>query len=161
MSTPILRIVVTDANLLINLMHVSRLGLLAKIPNHDPSTYARSPRSQSDGPRSMLRSGDGWLKVEVISDLGAMTMFTELIAHVGRGEAACIATLHKMARGGKAHEPAVWCGEQAHSGRCHRRRIEEATSLLARSARPVPGTGPRRTDARASTRNGPSGNRLG
>lgn len=35
MSTPLLRIVVTDANVLINLMHVSRLGLLAKIPNHE------------------------------------------------------------------------------------------------------------------------------
>jgi len=34
-STTLLRIVVTDANVLINLMHVSRLGLLAKIPNHE------------------------------------------------------------------------------------------------------------------------------
>jgi len=33
-STPLLRIVVTDANVLINLMHVSRLGLLAQIPNY-------------------------------------------------------------------------------------------------------------------------------
>lgn len=35
MSTPIVRIVVTDANVLINLMIVSRLALLAKIPNHE------------------------------------------------------------------------------------------------------------------------------
>lgn len=35
MSTTLLRIVVTDASVLINLMHVSRLGLLAKIPNHE------------------------------------------------------------------------------------------------------------------------------
>lgn len=35
MSRPLLRVVVTDANVLINLMHVSRLGLLAKIPDHE------------------------------------------------------------------------------------------------------------------------------
>jgi hypothetical protein len=34
-STSLRRIVVTDANVLINLMHVSRLGLLGKIPNHE------------------------------------------------------------------------------------------------------------------------------
>jgi predicted nucleic acid-binding protein len=35
------------------------------------------------------------LTVEVISDLGAITVFTELLAHIGRGEAACIAIAEK------------------------------------------------------------------
>lgn len=35
MITPVLRIVVTDSNVLINLMHVSRLGLLGSIPGHE------------------------------------------------------------------------------------------------------------------------------
>lgn len=98
MSTPLFRIVVTDANVLINLMHVSRLGLLAKIPNHE-FVVPEHVREEITIPeqRATLDAAvsDGWLKVEVISDLGAITMFTELIAHVGRGEAACIAIAAK------------------------------------------------------------------
>lgn len=35
MNTPVLRIVVTDSNVLINLMHVSRLDLLRSLPGHE------------------------------------------------------------------------------------------------------------------------------
>jgi predicted nucleic acid-binding protein len=97
-STPLLRIVVTDANVLINLMHVSRLGLLAKIPNHE-FVVPEHVREEITipGQRATLEAAvnDGWLKVEVIDDLGAITMFTELIARIGRGEAACIAIAAK------------------------------------------------------------------
>lgn len=98
MSTPFLRIVVTDANVLINLMHVSRLGLLAKIPNHE-FVVPEHVREEITIPeqRATLEAAvnDGWLKVEVIDDLAAITAFTELIAHIGRGEAACIAVAAK------------------------------------------------------------------
>lgn len=94
MTTPLLRIVVTDANVLINLMHVSRLGLLAKIPNHE-FVVPEHVREEIAIPeqRTTLDAAfaAGWLKIEVIDDLGAITVFTELIAHIGRGEAACIA----------------------------------------------------------------------
>jgi predicted nucleic acid-binding protein len=92
-STPLLRIVVPDANVLINLMHVSRLGLLAKIPNHE-FVVPEHVREEITIPeqRATLEAAvnEGWLKVEVIDDLGAITVFTELIARIGRGEAACI-----------------------------------------------------------------------
>lgn len=98
MSTPLLRIVVTDANVLINLMHVSRLGLLAKIPNHE-FVVPEHVREEITIPeqRATLDAAvsDGWLKVAVISDLGAITVFAELLAHIGRGEAACIAIAAK------------------------------------------------------------------
>lgn len=98
MSTPLLRIVVTDANVLINLMHVSRLGLLAKIPNHE-FVVPEHVREEITTPeqRATLDAAvnGGWLKVETIDDLGAITAFTELIAHIGRGEAACIAIAAK------------------------------------------------------------------
>jgi predicted nucleic acid-binding protein len=85
---------VTDANVLINLMHVSRLGLLAKIPNHE-FVVPEHVREEITIPeqRTTLDAAvsEGWLKIEVIDDLGAITVFTELIAHIGRGEAACIA----------------------------------------------------------------------
>lgn len=98
MSTPLLRIVVTDANVLINLMHVSRFGLLAKIPNHEfvVPEHVREEITIAEQ-RSTLdaAASEGWLKIEVIDDLGAITVFTELIAHIGRGEAACIAIAAK------------------------------------------------------------------
>lgn len=94
MSTPPQRIVVTDANVLINLMHVSRLGLLAKIPNYE-FVVPEHVREEVTIPeqRTTLEAAvkEGWLKIEVLNDLGAITVFTELIAYIGRGEAACIA----------------------------------------------------------------------
>lgn len=98
MSTRLLRIAVTDANVLINLVHVSRLGLLAKIPNHEfvvPEHVREEITSPEQRATIDAAVRDGWLKVEVISDLGAITVFTELLAHIGRGEAACIAIAAK------------------------------------------------------------------
>lgn len=96
MSTPLPRIVVTDANVLINLMHVSRLGMLAKIPNHE-FVVPEHVREEITIPeqRATLNAAvtEGWLKVEIIDGLEAV--FTELIAHIGRGEAACIAIAAK------------------------------------------------------------------
>lgn len=98
MSTHPLRIVVTDANVLINLMHVSRLGLLAKIPNHE-FVVPEHVREEITIPeqRATLDAavGEGWLKIEVIDDLGAISVFAELIEHLGRGEAACVALAAK------------------------------------------------------------------
>jgi predicted nucleic acid-binding protein len=88
-STPLLRIVVTDANVLINLMHVSRLGLLAQIPNYEfvVPDHVREEITLPEQ-RTTLDAAvtAGWLKLEVIDDLGAITVFTELIAHIGRGD---------------------------------------------------------------------------
>lgn len=98
MSTSLLRIVVTDANVLINLMHVSRLGLLANIPNHE-FVVPEHVREEITIPEQRVTLdeavSDGWLKIEIIDDLEAITAFTELIAHIGRGEAACIAIAAK------------------------------------------------------------------
>lgn len=94
MSAAGVRIVVADANVLINLMHVSRLGLLAKIPNHEfvvPEHVREElllPQHRAAVDAAVI---ERWLKVEVMSDLGAITAFTELIANLGRGESACIA----------------------------------------------------------------------
>jgi predicted nucleic acid-binding protein len=93
-TTDLRRIVVADANVLINLMHVSRLGLLAKIPNHEfmVPEHVREETSRPEHRAALDTAvGDGWLKIEVMNDLGAITVFTELIANIGRGEAACIA----------------------------------------------------------------------
>ena len=89
-----MRIVVTDANVLINLMHVSRLGVLGTIPAHEfvVPDHVREEITNSEQRAILERAiGDGWLKVEAITDLDAIAVFTELITHIGRGEAACIA----------------------------------------------------------------------
>lgn len=94
MTAPLRRIVVTDANVLINLMHVSRLGMLADIPNHE-FVVPEHVREEITIPeqRTTLDAAltAGWLKLEIIDDLGAITVFAELSAYVGRGEAACLA----------------------------------------------------------------------
>jgi predicted nucleic acid-binding protein len=93
-SAAVVRIVVTDANVLINLMHVSRLGLLGCIPGHE-FVVPDHVREEITTPeyRALLDRAidDGWLKLEPITDLGAIATFAELIEHLGRGEAACIA----------------------------------------------------------------------
>lgn len=89
-----MRIVLTDSNVLINLMHVSRLGLLRAIPAHEfvVPDHVREEITNVEQSAVLDRAiGDGWLKVEAITDLAAIAVFTELITHIGRGEAACIA----------------------------------------------------------------------
>jgi predicted nucleic acid-binding protein len=93
-SAAVRRIVVTDANVLINLMHVSRLGLLGRIPGHEfvVPDHVREEVMVPDHRASVDRAiDDGWLKLEPIIDLDAIATFAELIEHLGRGEAACIA----------------------------------------------------------------------
>lgn len=80
-------------------MHVSRLGLLARIPNHE-FVVPEHVREEIGLPeqRAVLAAAidDGWLEVEAITDLGALTVYTELIANLGRREAACIAIAAKQ-----------------------------------------------------------------
>ena len=94
MTTQLRRVVVTDANVLINLMHVSRLDLLAGIPHHE-FVVPEHVRDEVKLPeqRAVLDAAvrDGWLKVAIVSDLNAVAVFADLIVHLGRGEAACIA----------------------------------------------------------------------
>jgi predicted nucleic acid-binding protein len=97
-NAPLLRIVVTDANVLINLVLVSRLALLSKLPNHEfiVPEHVREEISIPEQRAAVDTAiSNGWLKLEVISDLGVITAFTELIASLGRGEAACIAIAAK------------------------------------------------------------------
>jgi predicted nucleic acid-binding protein len=98
-NTPLVRIVVTDSNVLINLMHVSRVSLLAQIPQHEfvVPDHVREEITNPDQ-RVLLDTAvvDGWLKLASITDLEAIALFTELVAHIGRGEAACIAIAAKQ-----------------------------------------------------------------
>lgn len=98
MNTPVLRIVVTDSNVLINLMHVSRLELLRSLPGHEfvVPDHVREEITNPDQRAALDAAIDaGTVKLESITDLDALATFTELIAHIGRGESACIAIAAK------------------------------------------------------------------
>lgn len=98
MNTPVLRIVVTDSNVLINLMHVSRLELLRSLPGHEfvIPDHVREEITNPDQRAALDAAIDaGTVKLESITDLDALATFTELIAHIGRGESACIAIAAK------------------------------------------------------------------
>jgi len=97
-NTPVLRIVVTDSNVLINLMHVSRLDLLRSLPGHEfvVPDHVREEITNPDQRAALDAAIDaGTVKLESITDLDALATFTELIAHIGRGESACIAIAAK------------------------------------------------------------------
>jgi predicted nucleic acid-binding protein len=97
-SEAITRVVVTDANVLINLLHVARLDLLSKLPGHEfvVPDHVREEITNTDW-RALLDAAvaHGRLKLAILTELDAITVFTELIVHIGRGEAACIAIAAK------------------------------------------------------------------
>ncbi|MFC1643211.1 hypothetical protein ACFL5O_11095 [Myxococcota bacterium] len=93
-----MRVVVTDSNVLINLMHVLRLGLLGRIPGHEfvvPDHVHEEIRDEGQRQRLDSAIADGWLRKESITSIDALAVFADLIQHIGRGEAACIAIAAK------------------------------------------------------------------
>lgn len=93
-----MRVIVTDANVLINLIHVHRLDVLGRIPGHEfvVPDHVRDELTEP-GSRTLLDDAirEGKLQLEVLADLDAMRVFVDLIRHIGRGEAACIALAAK------------------------------------------------------------------
>ena len=93
-----MRVIVTDANVLINLMHVARLDLLDRIPRHEfvvPDHVREEVTEPSFRPVLDDTLQRGALKLETFTDPEAQSVFAELIVHIGRGEAACIALAAK------------------------------------------------------------------
>lgn len=92
-TPPDVCIVVTDSNVLINLMHVARLYLVGRlpgyrfvIPDHVREEILR-PEQQA-ALESVIEKGT--LVVESITGIEDLMSFSELTDHVGRGEAACL-----------------------------------------------------------------------
>ncbi len=93
MTDPPLRVVVADANVLINLMHVARLDLCGAlpdlefvVPNHVREEIKRP------GQREALDKAvaEGVFQIALITEPEDIDLFAELTAHLGRGEAACL-----------------------------------------------------------------------
>lgn len=87
-------VVVTDATVLINLIHTRRLGLLARLP---PLRFVVPEDVQAevikeDQPQQLSDAvAAGHLEVCAITDLIELALFAELRAVLGAGESACLA----------------------------------------------------------------------
>ena len=93
MTAPSLRVVVADANVLINLMHVARLDLCGAlpdlefvVPNHVREEIER-PAQRETLDRALA---EGMFQIALITEPEDIDFFAELITHLGRGEAACL-----------------------------------------------------------------------
>jgi predicted nucleic acid-binding protein len=104
-TVPPRRIVVADANVLINLMHVSRLDMCAQLRGYE-FVVPDHVREEVTEPAQRAALDDavarGVLRVEAITDLNAVALFAELTVRIGRGEAACLAIAVEEADADKA-----------------------------------------------------------
>jgi predicted nucleic acid-binding protein len=96
MSPPgsqIVRVVVTDTNILINLIHIGRLDLLGKLASYSfaiPEEVVKEVRepNQANALQTAISSG---LLVEVqLADPAELKVYADLIQILGSGEAACL-----------------------------------------------------------------------
>lgn len=92
--SPVVSVVVTDANIVINLLHVNRIDLLGQLRPYsfvvpeEVVVEIRDP-GQSAALRGALDNG---LLAEVrLAELSELKLYTELLKTLGSGEAACLA----------------------------------------------------------------------
>jgi predicted nucleic acid-binding protein len=87
------RVVVTDANIIINLIHAGRLALLGVLQPYEfvvpeDVVYEIAVPSQRDALEAAINGG--LLRREIITAQRELTRYTELRQMVGRGEASCL-----------------------------------------------------------------------
>jgi predicted nucleic acid-binding protein len=91
-SSPV-RVVVTDTNILINLIHIGRLDLLGKLPPYSfvvPEEVVKEVR-ESDQAQALQTAISSGLLLEVqLANPAELKVFAELIQTLGVGEAACL-----------------------------------------------------------------------
>ena len=91
---PPARIVVTDANVLINLIHVGQLRLLGAIPGYEgvvPSDVVSEITDAQQRATLDAALAAGHVRQESMADPQELARFAELRAIMGQGEAACLA----------------------------------------------------------------------
>lgn len=87
-------VVVTDANVIINLIHAGHLALLGALQAYEfvvpeEVTYEVSESAQREALQAAITAGH--LVPEAITDTAELTSYAELRQVIGRGEAACLA----------------------------------------------------------------------
>ncbi len=83
------RVVIADANVLINLLHVGRLDLCGAIPGFE---FVVPENVQQEVSRPEHRSAleqaveSGNLRIETVTGVASLALYAELTARMGRGE---------------------------------------------------------------------------
>jgi predicted nucleic acid-binding protein len=96
MSPPgsrIVRVVVTDTNILINLIHIGRLDLLGKLPSYSfviPEEVVKEVREPNQGNALQTAMSSGLLVEVQLADPAELKVYADLIQILGSGEAACL-----------------------------------------------------------------------
>ena len=89
-----IRVVVTDANVLINLIHVGRLGLLGTLPGYKfvvPPEVEAEVRIPAQAQELAHAFDVGHVERTSFSGIEELEAYAELVRTIGRGEAACLA----------------------------------------------------------------------
>jgi predicted nucleic acid-binding protein len=87
------RVVLTDANIIINLIHINSLTLLARLPGYEFVVPDEVVGEVIDPvQRQILQTtiDSGALRTITIDDTITLKLFAELSVVMGRGEAACL-----------------------------------------------------------------------
>jgi predicted nucleic acid-binding protein len=89
----LVRVVVTDTNILINLIHVGLLDLLGKLPPYSfviPEEVVREIKDPDQASAVQAAITSSLLQVIQLTDPAELTVFAGLIHILGIGEAACL-----------------------------------------------------------------------
>ena len=87
-------VVISDTNVLINLIHVSRLHLCCDLPAHAFVLPEHVYVEITDVPQRKALDeaiAEGYLRIHRTTDPDTIRLFGELTSRLGRGEAACLA----------------------------------------------------------------------
>ncbi len=87
------RIVVTDANILINLIHIERLALLGQLTGFEfvvPPEVIQEINEPRQAVVVATALSQGLFKQEALVEIPALSLYAELVTILGRGEAACL-----------------------------------------------------------------------
>ena len=91
---PAQRIVVTDANVLINLIHIDASAMVASLPDYEFVVVDEVVGETTDPQQAAALQtafAQSHLKRDSLTDLDALALFAELVHMMGRGEAASLA----------------------------------------------------------------------
>ncbi|MEW5980102.1 MAG: hypothetical protein AB1898_30275 [Acidobacteriota bacterium] len=87
------RVVVTDANILINLIHIGRLDLLGKLASFEfvvPPEVVQEITEATQAAALRTALDQGLLREVSLVEIAALSFYAELVATLGKGEAACL-----------------------------------------------------------------------
>ena len=92
------RVVLTDANILINFLHLDRLDLLGDLPGYEflvPDHVVEEIRDP--GQREHLEMGirSGFFSILSITDLEEIESYARFHRYLGQGESACLAVAQR------------------------------------------------------------------